>query len=85
MNFEKYGMSCEQFVQLILEYVEGRLPDEQLPLFHKHQGACINCETFLKSYQATIRSVGTLKEDECAEVPEALVRAVLASIRKQEG
>jgi len=78
-------MTCREIVDFLMAYLDGELPAEQKALFEKHLGCCPPCVDYLESYRLTIR----LEREACAgegkgceEVPEDLIRAILAA-RKQ--
>jgi anti-sigma factor RsiW len=72
--------SCRDSVSLLLDYVEGHLPDDVRVRLERHFGDCQPCEDFLKSYQATPR---LCRKALAAKMPEALA-AKLAAFLKNE-
>ncbi len=82
---EPVVLNCEQLEGFVVDYLENSLPVEQHEEFVKHLGQCPDCEQYIKNYQTTIRLTQSVFEEErdCAEdMPEALVRAILASRQK---
>lgn len=77
-------MNCREISQFLMEYVGETLERDVHDNFESHLGACPNCHTFLVQYRDTILA-GQLacKDDDCSEVPEDLVRAVLAAISRE--
>jgi len=77
------ALTCRQFVELIYEYLLGGLGAERTAAMNAHLAACPSCVAYLKSYEASIRMgrLALAPSDDLvpAEVPEALVRAVLAA------
>jgi anti-sigma factor RsiW len=75
-------LTCREFTEFLAEYLEGELPESERLRFAEHLAACPPCVSYLKTYRDAIR----LGRDACAaereaamtEVPEALIRAVLA-------
>lgn len=47
-------MTCEQIVDLLVEYVEGELPPEARARVESHVTECPDCEHFVNTYRATI-------------------------------
>ena len=81
-------MTCREFVDFLMDYLEGALPATQRATFQEHMGECPSCVTYLETYEETVRLgrevcrdlEGPVPED----VPEQLVRAILAARERQE-
>ncbi len=79
-------MNCREFVEFLMEYLDGELPQAQVTIFRAHMDDCPGCETYLDTYRETVRlgrevcgdPEGPVPED----VPEALVSAILAARRR---
>ncbi|MEQ8787483.1 MAG: zf-HC2 domain-containing protein [Pirellulaceae bacterium] len=74
-------MKCREFVDFLVDYLDGQLPPEQLEVFKKHLELCPPCLEYLESYKTTIE-LGRLacckhEEDAPPQMPEGLVRAIL--------
>lgn len=83
-------MKCCEFVEFIIDYVDGQLPAEQREVFQKHLDLCPPCLEYLESYKRTIElgRVACCKheEDSPPKMPEGLVQAILkARQSSQEG
>jgi anti-sigma factor RsiW len=50
---------CREFVELVTDYLEGKLPDDQRARFEAHLGECDGCEGYLEDMR---RLVGSLHE-----------------------
>lgn len=79
-------MTCREFVEFLWRYTAGELSPEERATFDAHLAACRHCVKYLHSYQETTR-IGkkTLLESDDpvpAEVPEDLIKAILASRTK---
>ena len=64
------------------DYVAGELHTDVLADFERHLDACANCREYLRQYRATIAQGQVLGTHDEPGVPEDLVKAVLATIRK---
>jgi anti-sigma factor RsiW len=75
-------MTCREFVDFLMAYDEGELPERQQSLFRQHMDDCPPCVTYLETYRETAR-LGQFCRDPDGPVPEdapeALVQAVLAA------
>ena len=80
-------MTCQELADFILDFVEGRLPEDQATVFEEHLAICPSCIAYIKSYKSTceiLDALGCTKEEETPkEVPEELVQAILRA-RAQE-
>jgi anti-sigma factor RsiW len=73
-------MSCEDFVQFIIDYLDGCLSSDVARTFEDHLAQCAHCETFLHSYRTTVDLAEKLREEDCGDVPEHLISEVLKAI-----
>jgi anti-sigma factor RsiW len=78
-------MKCREFTEFLMAYLDGELAADTRSSFEYHLHGCQSCVNYMETYQATV-ALGRAACGEDAElpddVPEALVRAILAS-RKQ--
>ncbi len=74
-------ITCRQFEDFILAYLEGELPEKQRFVFELHLKVCGECRDYLAAYRRTIEiSKRVFENPDLAvpdEVPEDLVKAVL--------
>lgn len=80
--------TCRELIEFLHAYLDGELEPGRRRLFEEHLAACPPCRDYLDSYRATVALAGVAFEG-CApddpppgEVPEELVRAVLAARRR---
>ena len=67
-------MTCKELVEVVTDYLEGRMPAEQRLLLEEHLAFCDWCQTYLEQMRATIRLTGNLREDDLEpEAREALL------------
>jgi len=80
-------VTCREFADFILDYLSGELSTESREAFESHPSVCINCRRYLASYQETVTLGKRAFEDDDAavpaEVPEELVKAILAARPRQ--
>ncbi|MEY9859275.1 anti-sigma factor RsiW [Catenulispora sp. GAS73] len=53
-------MDCDEFVELVTDFLEGALPDADEARFVEHLTACDGCETYLAQFRQTIDTLGEL-------------------------
>ncbi len=76
-------MTCREFADFIIDYLAGELPADAREPFERHLSRCHGCHEYLAQYRNTVRA-GRLafenpEEDVPADVPEELIKAVLAA------
>ncbi len=71
-------LSCQELVELVTDYLEGALSEEETARFESHIGRCDGCNVYLEQVRQTIVMTGRLSED--ALTPEA-ERALLDAFR----
>ena len=71
-------ISCRELIELITDYLEGRLSPGEKRRFEEHLAICEGCVTYLEQMRLTIRAAGKLTE---ASVPAGAKEALLAVFR----
>jgi anti-sigma factor RsiW len=78
-------VKCREFVEFLMEYLDGALGDGERRVFEEHVGDCPACVNYLDTYRETVR----LGKGVCApdaevppDVPEELVQAILSARRQ---
>lgn len=77
---------CEEVITFLWAYLGGELPPEKVAEFDRHLAVCPSCVNYIESYKKTVElSRGALQPEgggfEAEEMPEDLMRAVLAARR----
>ncbi len=62
-------LSCQELVELVTDYLEGALSEEETARFESHIGRCDGCNVYLEQIRQTIAVAGSLSAD--ALSPEA--------------
>ena len=77
-------ISCRELVAFLDDYVDERLEPERRAVFERHLALCSDCRSYLESYRLT-RDLGgfALREVRHGEIPEELVRAILAARQRE--
>jgi anti-sigma factor RsiW len=77
-------MTCREIIDFLMQYLDGELVAEQRTVFEEHLGDCPECVCYIKTYQETVylaRAACPPDDPDCPEVPEALVKAIVAACR----
>jgi len=76
-------MTCREFLDFLMDYLEGELPRAESETFETHMRDCPPCVTYLDTYRETVRLGKELlcpADDSIPEeVPAGLVEAILAA------
>ena len=56
-------LTCQELVEIVSDYLEGALAEEDRERFDAHLQECEGCRRYLDQMRTTIRVVGTLTED----------------------
>ncbi|MGI8624089.1 MAG: anti-sigma factor family protein [Solirubrobacteraceae bacterium] len=54
------ALVCQQFVELVTDYLEGALPRRDRRRMDKHLRACDGCSAYIEQVHLTVRSLGEL-------------------------
>jgi hypothetical protein len=57
------GLTCQELVELVTEYLENALEAELHARFEQHLGICPGCVEYLDQIRLTIRASGYLREE----------------------
>jgi anti-sigma factor RsiW len=71
-------LACTQLVELVTDYLEGRLPPAERERFEEHVAVCEGCAAYLEQMRTTIATAGRLSE---TELPPELEERLLGAFR----
>lgn len=73
-------ITCQQLIDFIASYREHELTDDQHGEFERHLAVCPSCVAYLNTYEQTVLlAKASADEPVPDEIPEPLVRAILAA------
>jgi len=79
-------VTCREFTEFLAAYLDAELAADERMTFEAHLAGCAGCVAYLRTYEnAVVLARGALgyPDDPLpADVPEELVRAMLAARRK---
>ena len=75
MSHEHHDLSCREVVELVTDYLEGALGDEERTRFEMHLVYCSGCARYLDQMRGTIAAVGGTAPLEESDVPDELLDA----------
>jgi anti-sigma factor RsiW len=56
-------LACQELVELVTDYIEGRLAPTDTSRFEEHLAVCEGCRVYLEQMRETIRLTGALSEE----------------------
>jgi anti-sigma factor RsiW len=71
-------LTCAEVVELVTDYLEGRLAPEERQRFDEHVAVCEGCAAYLEQMRTTIATAGRLRE---ADLPPELEQRLLGAFR----
>jgi anti-sigma factor RsiW len=81
-------ITCVEFEDFILAYLDGELSTRQRRIFEFHLAVCRECRNYLAAYRSAMTVTRDALDTQIAEtlsnVPEDLVSAVLAARTSQD-
>lgn len=70
------GLSCQELVELVTDYLEGALGERDRRAFEGHLAGCDGCTEYVEQLRVTIRLTGTIvPEDLSPQAETALLQA----------
>ena len=72
-------LTCQEMVELMNDYLEGRLTPAQLSEFERHLVYCDGCADYLQQLRQLRTAATRLREE---EIPERTKNALLEAFRK---
>jgi anti-sigma factor RsiW len=74
------AISCQEVVEVITDYLEGKLAPEDVATFEAHLALCDGCQWYLDQMRITIAAVGRIEDE---EVPSELRDTAIAAFRNR--
>jgi anti-sigma factor RsiW len=76
MSVSNDDLPCQELVELVTDYLEGRMSEPERARFEAHLAVCEGCRVYLEQMQQTVRALGQLAEESIE--PEAKQRLLTA-------
>ena len=78
MSVSVEQLSCQELVELVTNYLEGALPQDERASFEHHIEGCAGCHEYVRQMRQTIELTGRLTP---ADVSPEAKAALLAAFR----
>jgi anti-sigma factor RsiW len=64
-------MSCSEFVELVTDYLEGRMSPDEAERFDAHMEVCPPCHYYLEQMRTTLTALGRIPEETISDAARA--------------
>ena len=71
-------ISCQEVVEVVTDYLEGRMSPEDVAIFEAHLDLCDGCKWYVEQMRITIATVGRIDE---ADVPDEMRATLMNAFR----
>jgi anti-sigma factor RsiW len=68
-------LSCQEFVELVTDYLDGALDEETASRFEEHMALCPGCEIYLNQMKETASLLGKIPAESLSEEMQATLLA----------
>ena len=68
---------CPRIVDLLSDYLEGRLPADVRRDLEQHLGGCSECATFVETFRSTVSLLQSLTDDDLPDELRVRLKAFL--------
>lgn len=76
------GLTCQELVELVTDYLEGRLGPQERARFEAHIEICPGCDAYLEQMRTVVRLAGRLPQESLSTPARD---ALLAAFRDWHG
>ncbi len=70
-------VTCREVAELLIDYIDGELPEMKMITLQQHICACAPCMVYLHTYHTTIEMTHALPDEPLPPEFEARLRGVL--------
>jgi anti-sigma factor RsiW len=74
MSETAIGMDCNELVEVITDYLEGKMPPDDVTRFEEHLEECPGCGVYLDQMLLTITALGHLPAESLSTAAEDRLR-----------
>ena len=66
-----HSLTCHEVVELVTDYLEGRLSRRDRRRFEEHLKACDGCTAYVEQMRLTLRALGKIEEKDISRRAKA--------------
>jgi anti-sigma factor RsiW len=78
-------LDCNELVELVTEFLDGRLDARTERRVVDHLALCDGCTTYVEQFRTTVDQLGHLPAERVAELPRQARDDLLTAFRRQRG
>lgn len=82
MTQDAAEMSCQEFVELVTDYLEDALDRSTRARFEHHMGLCHGCEVYLRQMEETAARLGSIPEESLPPHAQATLLGAFRGFRR---
>jgi anti-sigma factor RsiW len=75
-------LSCQDFVELVTDYLDGALDEETAIRFEQHMALCPGCDTYLDQMKTTASVLGQIPVETLSQQMRATLLAAFRDFRR---
>ena len=75
-------LTCQEFVELVTDYLEGALDEDTVRRFEEHMDLCQGCETYLSQMKETASRLGDIHVESLSPETQATLLSAFRDFRR---
>ncbi len=75
-------LTCQEFVELVTDYLEGALDEDTVRRFEEHLALCQGCETYLSQMKETASRLGEIPAESLSAETQATLLSAFRDFRR---
>jgi anti-sigma factor RsiW len=75
-------LTCQEFVELVTDYLEGALDPDARRRFEQHLAVCEGCETYLNQMQETAARLGEIPVESLSDEMQSALLSAFRTFRR---
>jgi anti-sigma factor RsiW len=76
---------CNLFVEVITEYLDGAMDQDDARRLEEHLEVCAGCASVLEQFRIVVQLSGRLREDDVEQLPAAQREPLMQAFREWNG
>jgi anti-sigma factor RsiW len=77
-------IGCPECVELLADYIDGSLPQDQIAQLEWHLDGCPPCVAFVNTYKGTVNAARRLREQPETNLPAELRQKLIAFLKRSD-
>lgn len=75
-------LTCQEFVELVTDYLEGALDEDTVRRFEEHMDLCQGCQTYLSQMKETASRLGEIPVESLSPETQATLLSAFRDFRR---